>query len=204
MNNTEQLQKSSLDQNKDREWLAHRKNLTNLTKTVGGAGCQSRFSSSKTAIPIFREEARSACCAADGRGENAGARVTTATVTATTTGTGRRCGEGDTGREGSWRYCFDEMKWVLDTNGERQKGEGAGGRDDQGHDDQGHDDQSHDDQGHDEGREGADGAVPPYVAKLKYAEALVRARWDEVSGDNETNARMLGMIDELVGRLRRE
>ena len=91
------------------------------------------------------------------------------------------------------------MKWVLDTSGERQKGEGAGGRDDQGHDDQGHDDQ-----GHDEGREGADGAVPPYVAKLRYAEALVRARWDEMSGDNETNARMLGMIDELVGRLRRE
>ena len=64
--------------------------------------------------------------------------------------------------------------------------------------------QGHDDQGHDEGREGADGAVPPYVAKLRYAEALVRARWDEMSGDNETNARMLGMIDELVGRLRRE
>lgn len=188
MNNTELLQKSNLDQNKDREWLAHRENLTNLTKTVGGAGCQSRFSSSKTAIPIFREEARSACCAADGRGENAGARVTT--VTATTTGTGRRCGEGDTGREGSWRYCFDEMKWVLDTSGERQKGEGAGGRDDQGHDDQ--------------GREGADGAVPPYVAKLRYAEALARARWDEVSGDDETNARMLGMIDELVARLSRE
>ena len=122
MNDTETIRQADTRRGKEQEWLEHKDELMSKASThVGGAVCQSRFSSSKTAIPMFREEARSTSSAADERGG-----ATTATTTARLTpGQGQRCKEA--GQEGTWRYCFEEMKWLLDSNVANTRDGGDGG-----------------------------------------------------------------------------
>jgi hypothetical protein len=99
---------------KEASWRAHASLLCKDggNGSVGGARCQSRFASSRTAVPLFREEAKSACYAV----ENGSGVVTLATTSGKETASpkgGRRCHEQARGAGGTWRYCFEEMKWVL-------------------------------------------------------------------------------------------
>lgn len=101
---------------KDETWREHATLLCSEgPSSVGGASCQSRFASSKTAVPLFREEAKSTRCAA-ARGNACGTATTTLakdTRATAAAGRGRRCDDAEEG--GTWRYCFEQMKWVQDS-----------------------------------------------------------------------------------------
>lgn len=119
------IETDSRSYSKEASWRAHATLLCSGNRnSVGGASCQSRFASSKTAVPLFREEAKSACHAV----ENGSGIVTLAKTdgndalkterrATTTPAVGRRCRDNvvnaEGGEGGTWRYCFEEMKWVL-------------------------------------------------------------------------------------------
>jgi hypothetical protein len=109
-----------LEDKKGKEWRAHCDELVSASEgnsSIGGARCQSRFLSSRTAVPLFREEAKDVCCSAD-RGRPIEREGDVGTAMWHTVGAGRRCG--DKKQDGEWRYCFADMQWKLEERAEER------------------------------------------------------------------------------------